>query len=75
MDMSNPDEWASGGDGICRMRWAYNAVSIATGTKPKVEECGGEATQPVLYRGEPHLVCIDCESTLLAKPGAEELEV
>lgn len=69
----NPGAWVTGGDGICRMRWARNTVSIAAGMIPKVEECGGEATQAVVYRGDPHLVCLDCESTLLEKPGAEEL--
>ncbi len=70
----NPWSWVTGGDGICRMRWVYNAISIAAGTTPKVEECGQPATQPVLYKGEPHIVCVDCESTLLEKPGAEELD-
>jgi hypothetical protein len=38
-----------------------------------VEECCAPATQPVVYRGEPHLVCVDCEGPLLDKPGAKEL--
>lgn len=71
----NPGAWITGGDGVCRMRWLYDAVSIATGTTPKVAECGAPATQGVVYKGEPHLVCVDCEGTLLDKPGATELPV
>jgi hypothetical protein len=72
----NPGAWVTGGDGICRMRWVYDAVCLGTGTTvPKVEECCAPATQPVVYRGEPHLVCVDCEGPLLDKPGAEELGV
>lgn len=66
--------WVTGGDGVCRMRWAYDATSIAVGAVPPiVEECGGTATQPVSYKGDPHLVCVECETVLLEKPGAEEL--
>lgn len=73
--MTSTGEWVTGGDGVCRMRWVRQSVSIAAGSQPKVEECGGPATQPVSYRGEPHLVCLDCEGTFLDKPGAEELQV
>jgi hypothetical protein len=68
------EQWVTGGDGVCRMRWAHDATCIAVGAvAPIVEECGGPATQAVMYKGDPHLVCEGCETTLLEKPGGETL--
>lgn len=67
------DGWVTGSDGVCRQRWAVPTQSLATGTVTKVEECGGQATLPAAYLGEPHLMCVDCHAIAVENPGWEDL--
>jgi hypothetical protein len=71
--MGDPQEWTTGGDRICRMKWIRETYSIAVGVVPKIEECGAPATVPINYKGDPHLVCVECADELLDKLGAEEI--
>lgn len=65
--------WVTGGDGVCRQRWAYTAHSLVTGAVPKVEECGGVAVMPAAYMGEPHLLCVDCRAIAADSAGWEDI--
>jgi hypothetical protein len=57
----------------CRMVWAVEKFSLATGTVPGVEECGRPATELVAVGEDVHEVCQDCARELVKREDANRV--